>query len=33
MNVNLQKTNAVDGKLTVEVVEADYKDKVAAKLK
>lgn len=33
MNVNLQKTNAVDGKLTVEVVEADYKDKVAAELK
>lgn len=33
MNVNLQKINAVDGKLTVEVVEADYKDKVAAELK
>lgn len=33
MNVNLQKINAVDGKLTVEVVEADYKDKVSAELK
>lgn len=33
MNVNLQKTNAVDGKLTVEVVESDYKEKVAAELK
>ncbi len=33
MNVNLQKINAVEGKLTVDVVESDYKDQVAAELK
>ena len=33
MNVNLEKLNATTGKLAVEVVEADYKDKVAAELK
>lgn len=33
MNVTLQKTDAVSGRLTVEVVENDYKDKVKEDLK
>lgn len=33
MNVTLTKTNETEGKLAVAVVEADYKDQVAAELK
>lgn len=33
MNVTLDKTNAVEGKLSVSVAESDYKDKVTAELK
>lgn len=33
MNVNLEKTSDVDGVITVNVVEADYADKVNAELK
>ena len=33
MNVTLEKTNSTTGKLVVNVVENDYKEKVTAELK